>query len=162
MKVFSSIVIGRLTLGDICVNQILRKVKEKPTHEEIYEKLSSLFNLKFKVQLKDSPIEFDNFLLVKNVVLENENYVILFRKEKEILKFRNRDEFVSSFISFIDIKINQFEEEFKDLQKFESMSMGIKYDENEVYMRHESIGHGTTKLNQIREKLVNANKSSSK
>lgn len=135
-------------------------MKDKPTHEEIYEKLSSLFNLKFKAQLKDSPIEFDNFLLVKNVILENENYVILFRKEKEILKFRNRDEFLSSFISFIDIKINQFEEEFKDLQKFESMSMGIKYDENEVYMRHESIGHGTTKLNQIREKLVNANKSS--
>jgi hypothetical protein len=115
-----------------------------------------------KDQLKDSPIEFDNFLLVKNVILENENYVILFRKEKEILKFRNRDEFLSSFISFIDIKINQFEEEFKDLQKFESMSMGIKYDENEVYMRHESIGHGTSKLNQIREKLVNAKKSSLK
>lgn len=137
-------------------------MKEKPTHEEIYEKLSSLFNLKFKAQLKDSQIEFNNFLLAKNVVLENENYVILFRKEKEILKFRNRNEFLSSFISFIDIKINKFEEEFKDLQKFESMSMGIKYDENEVYMRHENIGHGTTKLNRIREKLVNANKSCSK
>lgn len=130
-------------------------MKEKPTHEEIYEKLSSLFNLKFKAQLKDSPIEFDNFLMVKNVVLENENYVILFRKENDILKFRNREEFITSFINFIDIKIKQFEEEFIELQKFESMSMGIKYDENEVYMRHESIGHGTIKLNQIREKLIN-------
>lgn len=130
-------------------------MNKKPTHEEIYEKLSSLFNLKFKAQLKDSPIEFDNFLLIKNVVLENENYVILFRKENDVLKFRSREEFITSFINFIDIKIKQFEEEFIELQKFESRSMGIKYDENEVYMRHESIGHGTTKLNQIREKLIN-------
>lgn len=130
-------------------------MKQKPSHEEIYEKLSSLFNLKFKAQLKDSPIEFDNFLLVKNVVLENENYVILFRNHNDILKFRNREEFITSFINFIDIQIKQFEEEFIELQKFESRSMGIKYDENEVYMRHERIGHGTNKLNQIREKLIN-------
>jgi len=131
------------------------KLKNKPTHEEIYEKLSSLFNIKFKVQLKDSPIVFDNFLQVRNVVLENENYVILFRSEKEILKFKDRNEFIASFISFIDIKIREFNKEFEDLQNFESRSMGIKYDENEVYMRHESIGHGTMKLNQIRNKLLN-------
>ena len=131
------------------------KLKDKPTHEEIYEKLSSLFNIKFKVQLKDSPIVFDNFLQVKNVVLENENYVILFRNEKEILKFKDRNEFIDNFISFIDIKIREFNKEFEDLQNFERRSMGIKYDENEVYMRHESIGHGTLKLNQIRKKLIN-------
>jgi hypothetical protein len=131
------------------------KLKDKPTHEEIYEKLSSLFNIKFKVQLKDSPIVFDNFLQVKNVVLENENYVILFRNEKEILKFKDRNEFIDNFISFIDIKIREFNKEFEDLQNFERRSMGIKYDENEVYMRHESIGHGTLKLNQIRNKLIN-------
>ncbi|MBE0391217.1 hypothetical protein [Flavobacterium sp. PL002] len=131
------------------------KLKDKPTHEEIYEKLSSLLNIKFKVQLKDSPIVFENFLQVKDVVSENENYVILFRSEKEILKFKDRNEFIANFISFIDIRIREFNEEFEDLQNFESRSMGIKYDENEVYMRHESIGHGTFKLNQIRNKLIN-------
>ena len=130
-------------------------MKDKPTHEEIYEKLSSLFNIKFKVQLKDSPIIFDNFLQVKNVVLENENYVILFQKEKEILKFNDKNEFIDSFVIFIDIKIRKYNEEFDDLQNFERRAMGIKYDENEVYMRHESIGHGTMKLNQIRNKLLN-------
>lgn len=130
------------------------KFNVKPTHEEIYEKLSSLFNIKFKGQLKDSPIIFDNFLQVKNVVFENENYVILFRKENEILKFKDRNEFITNFISFIDNKIREFNEEFEDLQNIESRSMGIKYDENEVYNRHESIGHGTLKLNQIRNKLI--------
>ncbi|WP_300977999.1 hypothetical protein [Flavobacterium sp.] len=130
------------------------KLKDKPTHEEIYEKLSSLFNIKFKVQLKGSPIVFDNFLQVKNVVLENENYVILFRSEKEILKFKDRNEFIANFISFMDIKIREFNEEFEDLQNFERRSMGIKYDENEVYMRHESIGYGTLKLNQLRNKFI--------
>lgn len=128
---------------------------DKPTHEEIYEKISSLFNLKFKAQLKDSPIIFDNFLQVKNVVLENENYVILFKNEKEILKFKNREEFINNFIHYIGIKINELNQEFEDLQNFERMSMGIKYDENEVYMRHESIGHGITKFDQIRNKLLN-------
>lgn len=131
------------------------KLKDKPTHEEIYEKLSSLFNIKFKVQLKDSPIVFDNFLQVKNVVLEKQNYVILFQNEKEILKFKDRNEFIANFISFIDIKISEFNDEFEELQNFEKSSMGIKYDENEVYMRHENIGHGTMKLNQIRIKLLN-------
>lgn len=128
-------------------------MKEKPTHEEIYEKLSSLFNIKFKTQLKDSPIVFDNFLQIRNVVLENENYAILFLREKEILKFRDKKEFVDNFISFIDIKIGEFNREFENLQNFERISMGIKYDENEVYMRHETIGHGIIKLNQIRDKL---------
>ena len=130
------------------------KLKEKPTHEEIYEKLSSLFNIKFKTQLKDSPIVFDNFLQIKNVVLETENYVILFRSEKEILKFKYRNDFIDNFISFIDVKIKEFNDEFEDLQRFERMSMGIKYDENEIYMRHENIGHGAMKLNQIRNKLI--------
>lgn len=129
-------------------------MKDKPSHEEIYEKLSSLFNIKFKIQLKDSPIIFDNFLQIKNVVLENENYVILFRNDTEILKFKDKNEFIINFINFIDIKISEFEKEFEELQNFESRSMGIKYDENEVYMRHENIGHGTMKLNQIRNKLL--------
>jgi hypothetical protein len=86
--------------------------------------------------------------------LKNENYVILFQSEKEILKFKDRNEFIASFISFIDIKIREFNKEFEDLQNFESRSMGIKYDENEVYLRHENIGHDTMKLNQIRNKLL--------
>ena len=126
----------------------------KPSHQDIYEKLSSNNNLKFKAQLKDSPIVFDNFLQIKNVVLGNENYVILFKSEKEILKFKDREELINSFISFIDIKINEINKEFEDLQNFERMSMGIKYDENEVYMRHETIGHGIMKLDQIRNKLL--------
>ncbi|QDW20644.1 hypothetical protein [Flavobacterium sp. KBS0721] len=129
-------------------------MKNTPTHEEIYEKLSSLFNIKFKAQLQNSPIFFKNFLQIKNVVLGNENYVILFESEKEILKFKDREEFINSFISFIDIKMSELNKEFEDLQNFEKMSMGIKYDENEVYMRHETIGHGTMKLDQIRNKLL--------
>lgn len=133
-------------------------MKDNPTHEEIYEKISFLFNIKFKSQLKDSPIVFKNFLHVRNVVTETENYVIVFQYEKEVLKFKDRDEFIINFINFIDIKINELQEEFEELNRFESMSMGIKYDENEVYMRHEKIGHGTYKLNQIREKLLKLKK----
>lgn len=130
---------------------------EKSIHEEIYEKISYLFKIKFKAKLNDSPIDFESFLQVKDVVSGSENYVISFRKENEIVKFRNKEEFIISFVKFIDLKLSQFEDEFNELQEFESNSMGIKYDENEVYLRHEHIGYGSTKLDQIKKRLLAQN-----
>ena len=116
--------------------------------------ISSIFNLKFKAQLNDSPIIFDNFLLIKNLITENENYVIVFQSEKEVLKFKDRNEFIINFIKLIDEKLYNLEKEFETLNEFVSNSMGIKYDENEVYLWHEHIGHNSFKLNQIRNKLI--------
>ncbi|MBC5862840.1 hypothetical protein [Flavobacterium turcicum] len=124
------------------------------THEDIYEKVSSFFNIKFKAQLKDSPIEFENFLLVKNLITENENYVICLLNRKEVLKFKDRDELIIKFIDYIDFRISEFQDKFEELNNFEISRSGIIYDENEVFILHENIGHGLYKLNQIKEKFI--------
>lgn len=126
----------------------------KTNHEEVYEKLSSLLNIKFKAQLKGCPIEFYKILLVQNLITNNENYTVIFKNEKNWLIFKNKTEFIECFIEHIDIKIRELNQEFEELNKFERLSMVIKYDENEVYNRHEEIGNGLFKLNQLKEKLI--------
>ena len=42
--------------------------------------------------------------------------------------FKNKIEFKSEFVRYIDVKHKQLQEEFDSLNKFESMSLGIKYD----------------------------------
>ncbi|SEL93914.1 hypothetical protein [Parapedobacter koreensis] len=127
---------------------------KKNNHEKIYDKLSSLFNIRIKAQLKDSPLEFHKLLHIKNVVTENENYVIIFKGKEHTLIFKDRDELITNFIAYIEIEISVLEEEFEELNQFENSSMGIKYDDNEVYLHHETIGHSLHKLNQIRDRLI--------
>jgi len=123
-------------------------------HEKIYDKLSSLFNIKIKAQLKESPLEFHKLLHIKDVITENENYVIRFKGKEESLLFRNRDDLITNFIAYIEEEMYLLEEEFDELNQFEQENTGIKYDDNEVYLRHEIIGHGLHKLGQIKEKLM--------
>ena len=129
----------------------------KSDHEEVYEKLSSLFKIKFKAQLKDSPIEFLKFLHIKNLITNNEDYCIFLKNEKNCLIFKNKSEFIKCFLNHIQIKITELQNEFEELSKFESMNSGIKYDRNEVYIRHEIICDEEYKLEKLKEKLIKIN-----
>ncbi|WP_353098006.1 hypothetical protein [Empedobacter brevis] len=119
-------------------------------HNEIYEKLVSLFGIKFKVQLNNSPIEFKKLFFVKNLITDIEFYSLIF-DSKTSIQFENREEFLTEFIQYLKSNVKELEEEYEYLN---SLDFGaIKYDENYIYNRHEHIGHGTYKLNQIIEKL---------
>ena len=123
-------------------------------HEKIYDKLSSIFNIKIKAQLKDSPLEFHKLLHIRDVITENENYVIRFKGKEKSLPFKNRDDLITNFIAYIEEEIDLLEDEFDELNQFAEENTGIKYDDNKLYLRHETIGHGLHKLNQIKEKLM--------
>lgn len=125
-------------------------LKNLKRHEEIYEKISSLFGIKFKTQLRNSPVEFNSFYLVKNVINNKEFYSLGF-SDKESIEFISKDDFIDAFINYLQSKIKAFEDEFEHLNNIDFD--GFKYDENEMFMRHEHIGHGTEKLNQIIEKM---------
>ena len=86
-------------------------------HEKIYDKLSSLFNIKIKAQLKESPLEFHKLLHIKDVITENENYVIRFKGKEESLLFRNRDDLITNFIAYIEEEMYLLEEEFDELNQ---------------------------------------------
>lgn len=123
--------------------------KNEKRHNEIYEKLVSLFGIKFKVQLNNSPIEFEKLFHVKNVIDEIEFYSLNIRSKKSI-QFNNKEEFLEVFMKYIIKEIKILEEEFEGL---DNLDHGINFDENYLYNRHEYIGHGTYKLNQILEKI---------
>lgn len=124
-------------------------------HEDIYEQISSLFKIKFKAQLRGSPIEFYNFLFLKNMLIKDEYFVLVFSGNKELIKFTDREDFILKFTEYIQKKINELEDDFKELSNFESTSrsIGMQYDENQVFIRHEEIGHGIHKLTLLESKL---------
>lgn len=123
-------------------------------HQKIYSKLSSLFAIKFKIQIENSPIEFSNLLFVDNLISETQYYVLIFENKEGSISFQNKAEFLKNFTDYLNERIKQFEKDFDDLNKFERDSMGIKYDENELYMRHEHIGDGIYKFEKLKDKLA--------
>jgi len=118
-------------------------------HNEIYEKLVSLFKIKFKAQLKDSPIEFNQLFLVKNIINDIEFYLLIFNNQKSI-EFENRNEFISEFIKYLNFEIKELEDEFDSL---DGSNDSILNDKNYIFDINEDIGHGAQKLQQIIDKL---------
>jgi hypothetical protein len=123
-------------------------------HEKIYTKLSSLFGIKFKIQIENSPIEFFNLLFVENLISETKYYVLVFENQEGSISFQDKAEFLKNFTDYLDARIQQFEKEFDELNTFERNSMGIKYDENDLYMGHEHIGDGIDKLEKLKGRLA--------
>ncbi|AQX10865.1 hypothetical protein [Elizabethkingia meningoseptica] len=125
-------------------------LKNEKLHKEIYERLSSMYGIKFKSQLKDSPIEFNSLFKFNNLITGEESFLIIFASNESI-KFKNKSEFIKEFTNYVYCKILELERRFKDLNNREYY--GMKYDENDVFMEYEEIGHGQTKLNQLLDKF---------
>lgn len=125
-------------------------LKNRKRHEDIYDKISSLYGIKFKAQLKDSPIEFKAFYHVIDVMTNSKCYQIIFGNDERIIYFEKSD-FITEFMIYIQSKINGLQDQFDELNNREYD--GMKYDENEVFNQHERIGHGQYKLNQILDKF---------
>lgn len=124
--------------------------KNEKMHIEIYEKLSSMYSIKFKNQLKNSPIEFRGFFKFNNLITDEESFLIIFANHESI-KFKNKSEFIKEFMNYIYCKILELERQFNELNNREYH--GMKYDENDIFMQHEEIGYGQSKLNQILNKF---------
>lgn len=125
-------------------------LKNRKRHEDIYEKISSLYGIKFKAQLKDSPIEFKAFYNVVDVITNRECYQIIFANDESII-YSDKSDFITEFMIYIQTKIIELQDQFEELNSREYY--GMKYDENEVFNQHERIGHGQYKLNQILDKF---------
>lgn len=123
-------------------------------HKKIYTKLSSLFGIKFKIQIENSPIEFSNLLFVDNLLSETKYFILVFENQEGSISFQDKAEFLKNFTEYLNARIQQFEREFDELNKFERNSMGIKYDENDLYMRHEQIGDGIDKFEKLKGRLA--------
>ena len=125
-------------------------LKNKKLHEQIYEKISSIYGITFKTQLNGSPIEFQSFIKFNNLITDQESLLLTFVNEDSI-KFKNKSEFIKEFSNYVYCKLIELEDQFKELNSREYH--GIKHDENEIFLQHEEIGNGQHKLNQILEKF---------
>jgi len=103
-----------------------------------------------QVQLKDSPIEFISFYKFNNLITDEESFLLIF-PNNESIKFVNKSEFIKEFMNYVYCKILELERRFNELNNREYR--GMKYDENDVFMEHEEIGHEQIKLNQILNKF---------
>lgn len=125
-------------------------LNNKKNHEDIYEQISSLFKIKFKAQLKDSPLEFANFCELEDIITGELSYFLILGN-KESIKFKNRAEFIKEFSNYVYCKILELENQFNALNSGENHYM--KFDENDIFMQHEEIGHGQYKLSQLLKKF---------
>ncbi len=123
---------------------------EIENHEKIYEKLISILNVKFKVQQKGTEIYFKNFYIMKNLISDEEDYLLILNEKKSI-RFINKKEFYDGMIFIIKSNINDLNIEYRELQKRSQNDAII--DENEMFMRHEHIGYCGDRLSKFLNKM---------
>jgi hypothetical protein len=111
---------------------------EIENHEKIYEKLISILNVKFKIQQKGTEIYFKNFYKMKNLISDEEDYLLILNGKKSI-RFVKKKEFYAGMIFIIKSNIYDLNKKYKELQK--RCQDDAIIDENEMFMRHEYIGY---------------------
>lgn len=103
--------------------------------KEVYEELSKLVGIKFKAQIKDSGIELKKLLSIKDLITK-ENYYYLILDETSI-KFKSCEDFIETFISYLDRNLKSLELRFNNLQ---GESKGRFVNKNTVFYENEYLG----------------------
>jgi len=115
----------------------------------VYEILSNILGVKFKVQYTNSEIEFIEIYSFKNLTNKKTGH-LLFLDESSIW-FYNTKDFLIKLIKFIDEKLKVLEHEFNSLQKHQMNDLIV--DENYMFLRFEDISYSENKLDRFRSKL---------
>ena len=125
-------------------------------NDQVYEKLSQTFKVKFKSQIKNNPIQFERLLFINNLVSDEKFYLLEIAKINQFIKFYDRESLVVEFLKYIDYRIIKNKNDFEDLNERELniASCGVKYDENQIYLEHEVIGSDLQKLDKLKKKLL--------
>ncbi|QYS87186.1 hypothetical protein JJC03_04430 [Flavobacterium oreochromis] len=122
-------------------------------HQKIYEKISELFNIKFKVQLKGTEIYFTHLYRAKDLInTDIEFYSVTLSNGKKITFFEKED-FLKGLIINVKDEIDLLNNEYRKLEQLEKSSAFI--DDYDLYMRHEHIGYCGDKLLKLLKKLRN-------
>ncbi len=118
------------------------------TENGVYEILSQITGLKFKVQFENSGLNFQNIYFMEDLETEERSYRILI--DNKAITFRNNQEFLQKFIKLLNINMKQFDYDYKEVQKVESQ---LVYDENWAFEEHERIGYYGLRQRKLLEKM---------
>ncbi len=120
-------------------------------HDNIYDKLAVISGIKFKTQLKGTEIYFKEFYKVKDIISEEEEFLLIFDNDKSI-RFSTNIDFINKFIQIIyqnKIELDIEYDQLQDMQKFNQI-----IDENHMFLRYEYIGYCGNRLLKLSDKLV--------
>ena len=124
--------------------------KEIQNHDTIYEKLILILKVKFKTQLKGTEIYFKSFYLMKNIISNDEDFLLILNDKKSI-RFSSNKEFYEEMIYLIKSNIDDLNLEFQQLQN--SIQDDFTIDRNQIFLRHEDIGYCEVKLSKLLTKM---------
>lgn len=116
--------------------------------EDIYQILSKIVKLKFKSQIKDSGIAFEELSKMTDLLTGKESYLLI--TNKAVIRFTSQQEFIQKFINLIKKSLSELNEEYEELQK---QGQQIFVDENWLFQQHERVGHEGDKQVKLLEKM---------
>jgi hypothetical protein len=119
-------------------------------HEKIYEEISTLLDIKFKVQLKNCEIEFTKICKIIDLISHGEYYSLVI-DNRCVINFNNKNQFINKFVKLIKEKLNELEIENIELTR--NQLSENSYDRIESFYNSERFGHLEYKLNKLIEKL---------
>ncbi len=118
--------------------------------KEVYEKVSHITGLKFKSQIKNSGIVFEEIFEMTNLISNKKNYLVYTNASS--IWFTDREDFIKQFIILIKKSIEQLNADYQEVLVRQNQAI---VDDNWIYLENERIGYTGDKqlklLNKMRE-----------
>lgn len=118
--------------------------------DTIYDTLVKQFGVKFKAQYNSSPLVFERYLEVKDIITNKAHFALIL-DSKKVIKFCDKDEFIKSFIVFVETELRELDNRFNELQRIANEERFA--DENQLFFEHEEIGYKGAKYNALLKKF---------
>jgi len=118
--------------------------------QEVYEKISKITGLKFKLQLKGSGVVFKQVFEMTDLITLKKNYLIFTNSDS--IWFTDKEDFIEKFIIWIKNSIDQLNVDYQEVLERQNQAV---VDENWIYFEKERIGYTGDKqlvlLNKMRD-----------
>lgn len=119
---------------------------ENDYNENIYNILARITKLNFKSQIKNSGIVFQRIYKIINLESNNEYYQLAVNDN--VIIFKDKEEFCTEFIDFLQQNINELEAQFDEFNRSNEYA-----DKNSVFDYNDEISSHINKQSKLLDKL---------
>lgn len=125
------------------------KPSNKDYEESIYNILSDIVKLKFKVQLQNSGIVFKRIFKMTNLANQQEHYLLLL--DDTSIAFLKQEDFIDKFILYLQEILNDLNEQFEDLNGRRANETFV--DKYAIFLENEDIGYKGQMITALLKKM---------
>lgn len=119
---------------------------ENDYNEKVYNILARIIKLNFKSQIKKSGIILQRIYKIVNLVSNNEYYQLAVNDN--VIIFKDKEEFCTEFIDFLQQNINELEAQFDEFNRSNEYA-----DKNSVFDYNDEISSHINKQSKLLDKL---------